>query len=449
MRGDSRMKLVKFVYVFSTLAALPLLSSCSLDEATTGGGGGTGGDDEQENIPSTEFFEVQVNTSSEWDVVISKNGDGSTACRAQSGEDAFCVVDMPELDMFFRGFTMNDALPGDLCEYRRFVPYFYNIAPVGVIPGAVFYEENSDGELITPATAVPSGVGATADIWYAIAGRWYTHNQLYGAAATSKDDLRCPFDYTDIFINGRNCCPYYYTLMVRSNGEVENTPGTEWGGSLANCFEGPGMDSYDAKGEDELPIDTIAAVDPDEGLLGTFEVTAPIQKPELDRPQIYAANHYKSSEHSGSVPGALSVIQSYRDWGSSAHYVYECLDAYHEVVARIRVVAREWNLLAEYQKLIAGTSGNSDSEGQETDPANSEADSETEPTSPYNDYPDWKDIEEADDSLSYSFDDMGAGYQFFGFGDLSTVDSSSAPGTQSLLPVLIPRNHDHYIGFAD
>jgi hypothetical protein len=449
------MKLVKLFFVLSMLSALPLLSGCSLDEVTQGGGGGGGGgggsgdDSETENIPSTEFFEVQVNTSSEWDVVISKNGDGSTACKAEAGEDAFCVVDMPELDMFFRGFTMNDALPGDMCEYRRFVPYFYNIAPVGVNPGAVFYEEDSDGVLITPATAVPAGVGATADIWYNIAGRWYTHAQLYGAAATSKDDLRCPFDYTDIFINGRNCCPGFYTLMVRSNGEVNNTPSTEWGGSLANCFEGPGMDSYAYKYEDELPADLITAVDPDDGLLGTFEVTAPIEKVELDQPQIYAANYYKSSEHSGSVPGALAVIQSYRNWGSSAHYVYECLDAYHEVVARIRVVAREWNLVAEYEKLIAGTSANSDSEGQETDPTNSEADSETEPTSPYNDYCDWRDIEEADDGLSYSCDDVGGGYQFFGFGDLSTVDSSAAAGVQPLLDVLIPRNHDHYIGFAD
>jgi len=456
------MKLFQLLFVVVMGVSLSLVSGCALQEAATNGDDdgdddGDGGDDDGEivNEPSTTNFEVQVNTSTKWRVTISKNGDGSTPCRAVAGQDVFCVVDMPELDMFFRGFKMNDALPGSMCKYRAFRPYFYNIAPVGLEPTSVFYEVDGDDVLVAPGPTVPADLDSAADsvaeadradIWYKIAGAWFYHAQLYGDRATGADAVRCPFDYTNVTSvpNGRNCCKGKYYLMTRNGeGTVANS-NEEWGGNLANCFEGPGIDSYEFKLEDNLPRKVITDVDPDSGLLSSFTVAAPITKDELDQPQIYASNFYVDDDHGDDVPAAAKVIENYRAW-NSAHYVYECLDAHQEVKARIRVVAREWNLLAEYDKLLAGTASNPDSLSDEDPLSNSEEDSVADPESPINDYCDWKDITSG--AGGGCIGRGGVGYTAFGFADLSAVD---VPGEEEDLDdVMIPNHHEDYIGFAD
>lgn len=459
-----------FAAIFSMSA---WLSGCTVEQetaASSGDGSGDSDDGETTNIPSTATFNILVNTNSNYDIYISKNGDGTTACSATAGQDVLCIIDMHELDMYFRGYVINDALPSDLCMYRGFFPYIYNIAPVGVAPGAVFYEEDADGVLMVPATSPPAGTfsnaarsglsaGAarTADIYYNIAGYWYTHAELYGAAATSADDIRCPFDYTDVIDDGKNCCTGNYDLLVRSDGKVTNTQ-PAWGGSLANCFQGPGLDEYDHFASDDLPSYLISNVDTTSGLNSSFTVTAPIEKTGIGQPQVYAANYYKASEHNNvtawgaltpgddDVPGPMQVIRDYRGVGSSAHFLYECLDSNFEVIARIRVVAREWNELAELESLISTGSGDADTEGLETDPTNSESDSVSEPTSCKNDHADWKDIEEATNAAACTLDNYGVTYRGFGLANLASVYQDIGTDTVTLLSVMIPYNHSHYLG---
>ena len=458
--GDLRMKLARLILSFLIIGSLPMIYGCSVEDLAQTNpdddddGDGDGDDDDGEiiNKPSTENFEIKVNTSTQWRVTISKNGDGSTPCRAVAGEDLFCVVDMPELDMFFRGFTMNDALPGSMCKYRSFRPYFYNIAPVGFEPTQVFYQTDGDDALVAPSATVPDALAAAVtaanalgglqevDIWYRIKGDWFYHAQLYGEKAAGPDAVRCPFDYTNVtqVQNGRNCCKGKYYLMTRDGeGTVANS-NAEWGGSIANCFEGPGIDSYEYKFENGLPRPVVTNVDPDNGLLSSFTVAAPISKDELDQPQIYAANFYVNSEHSNDVPAAMKVAENYGP-SNSAHYVYECLDAHSEIVASIRVVAREWNLLAEYEKLLAGTVGNSDTLGNETPPTNSEGDSEADPADPINDFCDWKDITSVSGGGGCR-GSLGSDLTAFGFANLT----SSTVGN-----FLMPNHHEDYLGFAD
>ena len=81
------------------------------------------------------------------------------------------------------------------------------------------------------------------------------------------------------------------------------------------------------------------------------------------------ANHYDTADHDGQAPAGL------RGAWARPYYTFECYDNAEELLARVRLVVREWN---EESQLDA--SGDPDTEG-------------TEPVSgtPLNDRRDWAD----------------------------------------------------------
>jgi hypothetical protein len=430
------MKLVKIIFVLSTLAALPLFSGCSLDEATTGGGGGGGGggaggdDGETENIPSTENFQVDVNTNSNYTVVISKGGDGTTDCIAEEGEDILCVVDMYELDMYMRGYTLNVAFPPDLCEYSGFYPYFYNHLPFGYSPDAVYYNTDAEGNLAAP---VHFGLtGDPADIYYNIAGDWISHATIYGEAAASDGNMRCPWDYSKLDSDYPNCCSGKYTLYTASEGDLSDSEDS-WGGKIGECFEGPGIREYSDNGgaldDDGLPVYRMTALDGETGDTYTFKTSSPFsQSLWLGFGQFYAANYYNSSQHGGAgrAPGGTETIGSLYSSipsviNSSAHYQYDCFDQAMEVKARIRVVAREWNEYSEFLGFLTSGTGNAETTGTETSPTQEGGDTSAAPEASYlNDFADWADI--SSDNSDVTFRRYGLPLSFFFGGDTNQLD---------------------------
>ncbi len=455
------------------IAALATFSAgCSVENSSTDAEGDedTG---EVENIPDTDDFQVMVNTNDNYQVVISEGGDGSTPCIAEEGEDILCVVDMYELDMYMRGYTLNDALPADMCAYRGFYGYYYSIAPIGLAPTNVFYELDADGNLIAPATGLTgayedvtdamSRTANDADIYYKINGSWYAHQELYttgdaAEVADSPEDLRCPWDYSKIHPEFPNCCYRRGNYSVKSveDTEISETIDNQWGGSWGNCLEGPAMDWADAKFDHSgIPNYIKTAVDSDSGINSTFPVAAPLTiSSTLGRPQVYAASFYLPADHGSDVPEMTRVVRTIWGAGSgvvnnSAHIQIDCLNEAFEVKARIRVVARDWN---DYSDLLAflagsGSASNANDTGTETEPTQSSGDDTISPAAgEINDFPDWHDISTNEASCEFAL--FGSGPKNFGLtndtGAVGTGGSATAVNTTDLI---FQYDTDDYLGF--
>lgn len=443
------------------LFALSFLSACGVETATN---------TIATNIPSTENFQVDVNTSSEYEVVISKNGDGATECLAEEDQDILCIVDMYEMDMYMRGYTINVAFEPEMCKYYGFYPYFFNNVPVGPAPTRVYYNANDDGDIIDPAHfSLPTGtLGVTNDIYYFVphadgtAGEWYSHADLFGTKATSDGDVQCVWDYETDDDDYPNCCDGDYTLYTVEDGTLADQR-QSWGGKLGNCFWGPGIKDYPNQGgaldSHNLPEYTLAPVDSSEGAVLTFKVSSPdSQIAVVGYGQVYAANYYKSSDHSG-VPEATRVISSiYGGFqylaNSSAHFQYDCYDQAMEVKARIRVVGREWNDYTQFLAFLTGSISASAADaaanvgGRETTPEQDPDDTSSAPELSYvNDFADWKDVSEHtnidDDEMSFpQYLCVGVG------GTRACADGSSSDYRTAPAEIIYGGSyHDDYWGF--
>ncbi|MDB5038198.1 MAG: hypothetical protein JWQ35_1726 [Bacteriovoracaceae bacterium] len=403
---------------------------------------GTGQVTSQSNITT---FQVSLQSASGINSTISKwtsgslvgGVDGVTPCTATLNEDALCVVDMDELDLYFRGYTLTDTVPSSLCAYRAFTPYFYAIAPVGNAPLAVAYTVDANKSIAANTSTVggtlPSN-GATpnnVDIWYLIFNEanstlgWWTHKQLYGALAVKDTDVKCPFDYTGS--NGKNCCQGTYTLAVTNTTGQTNTQ-VAWGGKPGNCFEGPGMDLLTTLPirSDGLPAvyvtNAINPALPSAGLSTSITISPPIGNTTKGQRQIYAANYYTLAANGADVPTATRVTRSAytrASMDSSVYFDYDCLDAAFEVQSRIRVLVRRWSTNTEFQKFLAskGLSGNPELAGNETPPTHSDPNN-TNGAGPNIDFCNW------DDWTGTGVCDNTATFTNFGF--LGTATAAQA-----------------------
>lgn len=390
-----------FFLALSILFFSTVLGGCAVQDSTATNTVGTGsgssptptptptpGDGTSRIDSSVTEFKVTVKTDPNYTSAISKwtnaslvgGVDGTTSCTATAGQDLLCVVDMNELDLYFRGYTLIDTEPNTLCAYRRFMPYVYAVAPFGVEPSAVTYTLDANSGIVANST----GQGGTnADIYYRINGTWRTHTQLYGVAATKDTDVQCTFNYSAgsrSITNGKNCCYGPYSRIVKNSTGVIATSAGDWGGKRGNCMEGPGMDY---KGglffTDGLPDLVITNIDSSVtgGLSTSLTIPGPITLTSKGQRQIYGVNYYKLASHGSDVPASTRFVRSYldpRDIDSTAYFTYDCLDAAEDVVARIRVLVRRWSTKSEFAKFIdsKGLSGDPDLAGLETTPTHSD-----------------------------------------------------------------------------
>jgi len=297
----------------------------------------------------------------------------------------------------------------------------------------LFTFDRVDG--ITPGiqTINPSGTFAAADIHYFFSdpGIWVTHEVLFGSPAEEESDLRCLFDYSKEaagVAGGKNCCYGSYTLIKIVDGETKVTfPG--WGGQVSNCFDGPAIDHDGRKIVNGLPTIEVTFV-PDDGLKDTFEVTGPDQLPPGQQRQVYAANFFKLADHGGDVPGPFKLARNFYSsvfLENSGSFLYECIDQADEVIARIRVMAQEWNTKSELLDFLAGDDTADPNVGGTEAPPTKTDSLPSNDSGEFNDAPDWKDRE-----------GFGLDYKDFGIADLGLG-----------LPLIIPNNSSYYFGFPD
>lgn len=370
------------------------LNACStaLDNANAVGTNtsGTSGD----NLGGTQdvdvaYFEVTVQDVPEVTVYTSIDGQRASACRYDPLTSAStyikCIVDVDELDMFNNAFTLVNSAPGDVCKYRGFRSYYYSIAFIDTPPNYVSYVKDPDTNEVT-ASSVRYYYGVAPDNTVrlpAINGttiRGLPPSMLVSAA----EDVKCPYDYSTRYEDGKNCCKGQYTAL-EFDATVGGAPGNfleaaQWGGDPANCFRGPGMEDSLPKASDGFPSYFYTQV-LGRGFQDTYTIDSPNSKRDS---QIYLANYFDPAVHpanSNSIAGETNVPTPVRPpWGGGfPFYRYDCLDENNEVVARIDVQFREWNTKTQ----ILSATGDPDVRGVESSPFGAQC---------LNDFFDWEDF---------------------------------------------------------
>ncbi len=295
----------------------------------------------------------------------------TTECRIETSDtgddrDIFCIAEIEELDLFFSDLTLQYHVPPSMCSYVRFVPYHFWAYEPGAGPTATSHEVLSNG----------------------------TINDVLN---TSNGVPQCDYKYED----GPNCCTGEFAQTIttyNTDGTFEtDTTNQEWGGNPASCLSGPALSPewQGYIGDDGYPQARLEYVE-GVGFNNTFKITGAIRSKfgsdQLFRNNVWAANFYNPTDHpaasgngyvlgsnDGDRPVALRIpdtVTGLDIYMPEDSYILSCLDRADEVLARIRLMIRDWN----DAEIVSG--GNPDDTG--TDPGF--------PDDSLNDRYDWLDI---------------------------------------------------------
>lgn len=351
------------------------------DTETVGDGdGSTGGSGGEVDTTNIDAFAIRATSENEdYTLYLSKDGDGTTPCEPTDDDRIItCEINVDELNLYFYGVSFTMLAPQNQCAYVSYTPYYFSVAPNAFsTPTRVAYAIDGDGAIVAvnttfTATGDLTGVGTDADIMYYLGG-WISHTDLYGTTATTEDDLRCPWDYSDVgeVEDGENCCRGSYALFKDDNTELTQGDSAEWGGSQSACYRGAGIvDTFEAVDDAGFPGLVYYNV-PDEGLAQEYSYTAPVNL-ELVEEVVHIANY-----HPATTVAAMPVPLK----DGVPYYIAECYNENREVQYKINIQIREWNTEDELELFVAG---DSEVGGLEDPPFGSDRN---------DDYPSWSAIE--------------------------------------------------------
>lgn len=261
----------------------------------------------------------------------------TTDCRILSSatgndRDIFCIAEIEELDLFFSEMTLQFHVPPSMCSYARFIPYHFWAYEAGTGPASTSHEVLASG--------------AVNDVL----------NTLNGVP-------QCDYKHTDSL----NCCTGDFTKTVTTYAAdgtfTQESTEESWGGVPSSCLSGPALSTEWSRyiGTDGYPMARLEYV-VGTGVNSTFKILAAISTSFAGvqmKNNVWAANFYNPTDHpaatgSGYVPagydGDRPVALRIPDTVSGTDvympedsYVLSCLDRADEVLARIRLMIRDWN----------------------------------------------------------------------------------------------------------
>lgn len=308
-----------------------------------------------------------------------KSTDFADVCEIAAdatSEDIACYVDVNEGDLYHNGLELAYNIPADMCYYLRIEPYWYYNQDVGYGPSTIDISLTKDASGATTASSCDfDGAGAGA----CTASDEVTVNTDDGA-------VQCTYDRSEE-TNRSNCCfgDYTINLSINNNGTITNseTDG-KWGGDWANCIGGPGRTNWTTRTDVGLPAPAEYLV-MGQKFAGSFAIPAPIDTPN-DGSNYPIANYYTPAAHThtGFVDATVSTrpffVDPIDDLGGTPipsgnpAYTFECLDQGYEVVNRISVYVRDWDVYSDFLAYIGGEGtpedpdrGLSDDEGTDCD----------------------------------------------------------------------------------
>ena len=352
----------------TTLALALGLASCqapTTSTATPSGSGGSGGG--SSTSPTT-------NDSTDFALTVSNsNGNFYThdatsftrACKislTDATKDIVCLTEAEELDLHYGDTSLTFNVPASMCDYvTQELPYYYDLRP-GYGPTAYTVDTSAGGApVVTVTNAGAAGVNG------GFAGKPY-----------------CNYDYTEI--GGPNCCMGVYVLTEIAPPATAGGPNQvtvsriEWGGHANNCVQGPARNLMPLD-RDGTPLGVIYFTE-----RGTLNRSYTMRAPGVRRgSNVYVGNYFDPADHGANVPMAFRAIDYTATGGgiipaTNPYHQFTCYDRDREILARIRLMVRDWNTPDEF---ALGAAGNPDEVGNETGVGAG---------TPNNDYNDWEDF---------------------------------------------------------
>ena len=150
----------KMIKIFFLIIFGLALFSCgtevsSFDTASTAptGGGATPGETDQTPNPTppsnynlTHFF-VALDASTSYPHYVSQLNSYGSQCSiapTSTGNDLSCIVEVPELSLYFGGLNFAVNVPAGMCEYVSRKPFWFYNKEVGKGPTAIHLEETTN-----------------------------------------------------------------------------------------------------------------------------------------------------------------------------------------------------------------------------------------------------------------------------------------------------------------
>ncbi len=365
----------KVIKIFFVLIFGFYLFSCgaevsSFDESSTAtGGGGTNtpvSNPTPDPLPPSNYdlshFFVALDTSTTYPHYVSQLNSYGSQCSiapTSTGNDLSCVVEVPELSLFYGGLNFAINVPAGMCEYISETPYWYYNNELGYGPTAIHLEETTNSNDVVSSRCSVNGSG-------------FSSNCTSFAEVTF--DRASDNRLTPQCIYGTDCCLGSYVLtkttIDASGTSTVTAEDHEWGDNIKSCIGGAAKTNWTIYNGFGRPNPRLTEMR--NGKLFPYVVMAPMLSLGLPT-NIPVANYYTvlspaaSSPHYhtgfGTASGSISVLPYYLDpisdrsgdsiTRANPYYEYSCLNDSYEIKNRIRVYVREWDDYAKYSSYVA------------------------------------------------------------------------------------------------
>ncbi len=320
------------------------------------------------NYDLTHFF-VALDTSTSYPHYVSQLNSYGSKCSiapTSTGNDLSCVVEVPELSLFYGGINFAVNIPAGMCEYVSEKPYWYYNKEVGIGPTAVSIEKTTDstGGVSFRCSSAGAALSSTCT------GEEVNFNR-------EDDEMTAECVY--VALDGTNCCTGEYTLTtinktIDASGAVTTSSSSvprEWGNNIKACIGGAGKTNWEIFNSSGLPNPRLTEMR--NGKLLPYVVAAPMLSTLGATTNIPVSNYFTilspaaSSPHYhtgfGTASGSTSVLPYYIDPISdrsgngvtkgNPYYEYSCLNDAYEIKNRIRVYVREWDDYGSYASYVS------------------------------------------------------------------------------------------------
>lgn len=298
-------------------------------------------------------------------------------------KDIVCFVEAGELDLYFSGLALKASTGFGMCEYLTYEPFRFWRHQYNQTPGGTVVNDFSACAQCSD-TGNLDGFGAQAATTCSSAdqtGNFSGSNYCYSDWATIYNDSRYP-----------NCDDGTYTLRtwtdtnsdgVCDTSEATSTIGQACGGSPGTCYGGPAVQDFSAA---QLNLGIARHIlNSFTGLTQTWTYTSPLNGGLVTNKNLsnFTLSNGCGGTKSGTQseyyyemanwldyvntsptpsPGTTPFIGSY-GLTVEANYEFQCLDYAQDLIARIRVVVRDWDRTFtpmgsysdKYIRLLTGT----------------------------------------------------------------------------------------------
>ncbi|MFZ4712347.1 MAG: hypothetical protein ACOYL6_01430 [Bacteriovoracaceae bacterium] len=333
--------------------------------------------------------------------------------------DVTCYLNADELELFHKGLSLKLQVPAGICEYLAydhysFFQYQYRNSTAENVQTVATVYVSDDG-----CSSLPTNIPATTAL---CVGDYSGNNP----AGPNCDDGSITNITNTVHMTGAGGNPNPCTI---TGATVVTTTTTECGGKIGSCLNGPAVDNQDKSATTNWPRQMV--VNASAGYEKQWDFATPISKGHGSN--LYLANYTNrcstsnlvnrySDELGGVCSSGLYTTQvtcedngfvwspntnnlasfasdfskatgiGQRDLmydprkGPNPFYTFSCLDQDFEVIGRIRVMVRDWNV--RFSKTADDTVLHYTNDGTKMDRGGSEPGGITS----YNDFADWDDF---------------------------------------------------------